>query len=101
MSHCQACADFQRENARLRALIDTPEIVDFVEAVKREAAHQRERWGESHDQDKSPEDWFWTLGYLAGKALGAFKANDMPKALHHLVSSSALLSNQHRLWRQS
>lgn len=79
------------EVARLQALINTPQTGDFVEAVKLEAAHQRERWGAEHDEGKEPHDWFWLLGYLAGKALAKPE-----KRLHHIVSSAAALLNWHR-----
>lgn len=55
--------------AELEKLINTPEILDFVKAVQLEAAHQRERWASDHDAGKTDADWFWLIGYLAGKAL--------------------------------
>jgi len=79
----------------LEALLNTPELKDFIKAVPLEAAHQRERWGVEHDAGKEPEDWFWLLGYLAGKALAAFKIGDKEKALHHTISSAAVLANWH------
>lgn len=84
------------ENARLHSLINNPEIENFIAGVKLEAAHQREKWGEDHDMQKAPEDWFWTLGYLAGKALSAQKIGDNEKLKHHLISSCALLCNYHK-----
>lgn len=83
------------ELARLRALINTPELRDFSRAVVLEAAHQRELWGAEHDAGKQPQDWFWLLGYLAGKALAAQAAGDLDKALHHTISSAAVLANWH------
>jgi hypothetical protein len=80
---------------RLRALINTPQIDNFLEAVKLEAAHQCERWGAEHDAGKSPPDWFWLLGYLSGKALAAALNGPREKALHHCVSSAACLLNWH------
>lgn len=86
----------QRSEAdRLAELINTPEFVDFVEAVKREAAHQRERWGEAHDRSKSAENWYWLVGFLAGKALRAHIDGDLDKARHHTISSAAALSQWH------
>ena len=79
----------------LRGLINTPLHDDFVEAVKIEAAHQSERWVRE-DADKEPEDWFWTLGYLSGKALRAHRHGDRKTALHHTISSAALLFHWHR-----
>ena len=82
-----------------RALLDklnTPEVDNFVEGITREAAHQVERWGAEHDAGKTPADWFWLVGYLAGKALTACLTGDRAKALHHCVSSAAALANWHR-----
>lgn len=93
VQHTQALVD---EIGRLRAVLNTPELVDFGRAVVLEAAHQRERWGEAHDARKAPEDWFWALGYLAGKALHAARDGELQKALHHMISSAALLNNWHR-----
>lgn len=83
------------ELENLRALINTPEISDFAAGIQLEAAHQRHRWGADHDVGKAPEDWFWLLGYLAGKALHAAKSGDTGKAKHHTISSAAALANWH------
>lgn len=86
-----------REDAeRLRGLINTPQTADWFDAVRLEAAHQQERWGSQHDAGKTPADWFWLIGYLAGKALQAFLAGDTKKGLHHIISTSAALLNWHR-----
>lgn len=84
--------------ARLDAvdrLLNTPEIEDFDKAVPLEAAHQVLRWTTDHDAGKNPEDWFWLIGYLAGKALAAAKSGDTMKAKHHCISTSAALRNWH------
>lgn len=92
----------RRENERLTALINTPRLDEFFEAVRIEAAHQRERWGEEHDQKKTPEDWYWTLGYLAGKAVAAtstfpnLRRAEPEKRLHHVITAAALLFNWFR-----
>jgi hypothetical protein len=54
---------------RLRGLINVPGTDDFVEAVRMEAAHQIERWGQDDRQFKTDFDWLWLMTYLAGKAL--------------------------------
>ncbi len=76
-------------------IINTPHTESFLEGVRREAVHQRERWGSEHDAGKGPTDWFWLLGYLAGKAVWAATHGDREKALHHTVSSAAALLNWH------
>lgn len=94
----------------LRAKLNTPHTADFIEAGRVEAAHQRERWGTEHDAGKADADWFWLVGYLAGKALhalGRFRSlhstgGDGPavtqvkeKALHHIITTAAACLNWH------
>jgi len=88
--------DERDELNRLRALINSPLTDDWMTAVNYEAAHQQERWGAEHDEGKNPEDWFWLLGRLAGKAVQAFTLGDTKKGLHHIISSSAAMLNWHR-----
>lgn len=85
----------QKEIEILRAALNTPELHDFAKGVVSEAQHQRLRWGSEHDAGKEPQDWFWLLGYLAGKALKAHASGDTEKALHHTISSAAALANWH------
>lgn len=80
----------------IEATINTPEIEQFLAAVSLEAGHQVERWGTKDRQGKAPADWFWLLGYLAGKALAASNAGDVAKHKHHIISSAAVLLNWHR-----
>lgn len=75
--------------------INTPEIHDFAEGVVLESAHQRERWGTNHDGGKAAADWFWLIGYLAGKALHAQTDGRTDKALHHIITTAAALCNWH------
>ncbi len=84
---------YKAEAERLKKLIWTPHTADFLEAVRIEAAHQRERWGADHDKMKEDTDWFWTLGWLSGKAV---RFESQEKRLHHIVTSGALLLNWHR-----
>jgi hypothetical protein len=77
------------------ALINSPQTANFLESVKTEAAHQVKRWGEAHDRGKSAENWYWLIGYLAGKALRAAIDGDRDKALHHTISSAAALLHWH------
>ena len=86
----------REEVARLRKILNTPLYDDFLEAVKAEGAHQQWYWGDEHDEQKTPQEWFWTLGWLAGKATQAHGVGDREKALHHTISSAALLMNWHR-----
>ena len=79
----------------LRELVNSPEIDQFLRGVHIEAVHQVERWGAAKDHAKRPADWFWLVGYLAGKALHAAVSNDKDKALHHCISAAAALYNWH------
>ncbi len=78
---------------QLHALVNNPHTSDFLEAVKLEAARQRDRWGEPHARGKSAENWFWLVGYLGGKCLRACITGDKDKALHHTISTAAALAN--------
>ena len=80
---------------KLRTLLDTPEIENFDKAVPLEAAHQIKRWTAEHDAGKQPEDWFWLVGHLVGKALHWAKAGNLDKAKHHCISTAAALRNWH------
>lgn len=93
-STSSAIAILRAELERLDGLINSPETQTFLEGVKLEAAHQAERWSRD-DVQKQPADWFWTLGYLGGKALNAHLRGDMPKALHHTVTTAALCAQWH------
>jgi hypothetical protein len=85
----------EAEIARLNAIINTPQADDFLRAVSIEVEHQRQRWGRSHDAGKAPADWFWLVGYLAGKALHAQIGEDRTKAEHHIITAAAALANWH------
>ena len=92
VEHCDKLLQIIRQ---LLAERDTPEIADFMKAVPLEAEHQRARWGTAHDAGKAPADWYWLIGYLAGKALHAHISGNTEKALHHTISTSAALANWH------
>src|SRR5689334_16987400 len=77
-----------KEIDRLDALLNRPEVADFLKGVPLEAAHQVERWGTAHDGGKTPFDWFWLIGYLAQKAAAAAVAGDVVKAKHHTISTA-------------
>lgn len=83
------------EISRLSAIINTPQSGDFLRAVSIEAEHQRQRWGADGDAGKAASDWFWLIGYLAGKALHAHAAGDMIKAEHHIITTAAACQNWH------
>lgn len=79
----------------LRQERDNPGVLNFLSDAQKEAWHQRERWGEEHDAGKTDLDWFWTLGFLSQKAAQAAILEDYDKALHHTISSAAMLANWH------
>ena len=83
------------EHRRLLERINTPETEDFFEGVRIEIPHQIERWGTDHDAGKTAADWFWLIGYLAGKALFSFLAGDIIKAKHHTITVAAAAANWH------
>lgn len=110
------------EGRRLKALVNTPELLNFMAGVPLEAVHQQERWGAKHDGGKTPEDWYWLIGHLAGRALAHHKeaerllagisppyavagsvfefseaqiAHHRSKAVHHCVTTAAAMANWH------
>lgn len=82
--------------AKFEAILNTPMLHPFMEAAVHEAQHQVYRWGEEHDAKKTAWDWFWTLGYLGGKAAQSAVAEDWDKARHHTITAAAMLANWHR-----
>lgn len=75
--------------------IGMPYIEHFLSAVSAEADFQRKKWGAAHDRSKSTENWYWLVGYLAGKALFSAIKGDKDKAMHHCVSAAAALMQWH------
>jgi len=95
VSQCAEVLELRDKVKELEAIINTPETDDFFKGVPLEAAHQRLRWRSEHDAGKTHADWFWLVGYLAGKCLHAAIAGDKEKALHHTISTAAALANWH------
>lgn len=115
---CQGVA-LKNEAERLGALLNTPELSSFRDAVVREAAHQRERHGSAHDANKTSADWFWLVAHLATKAMCSIKEAEhtamliqgeggnarivleqqlrhyRDKSLHHVITTAAALANWH------
>lgn len=86
----------QRKAEQLEKLLWTPENEDFAKGVIREAGHQVDRWGVEHDEGKEPQDWFWLIGFLAGKMLRAWIDGNVDKAKHHCISTAAVCANAHQ-----
>jgi hypothetical protein len=91
-----ALTDALAEIERLNAIINTPHADDFMRSVSIEAEHQRQRWGAEGDAGKTPADWFWLVGYLAGKALHSHAAGNVEKGEHHVITTAAACANWHR-----
>lgn len=72
--------------------LGAPEVDDFFAAVKKEALYQRERWSAEHDGGKTDADWFWLIGFLAGKALHN-PGNSQEKKLHRIITVAAAACN--------
>ncbi len=87
-----------QEKAAKYDAINTPELYDFTTAVVNEALHQRERWGVENDGGKTDADWFWLIGYLAGKALHNPPKDDLGSVdarLHRIITVAAAACNWH------
>ena len=83
--------DLRAEVDRLAGLLNTPHTGNFFDSVQLEAGHQVLRWGTEHDHHNEPTDWFWLIGFLAGKAVSIPE-----KRKHHIISSAAVLLNWYR-----
>lgn len=81
--------DWKEKYEELYNRVNTPLVDDFFDAVKNEAAHQELRWGGEHDEKKADVDWFWLIGYLAGKALHDVRG----KQKHHIITTAAACYN--------
>lgn len=78
---------------RLRELLNNPLTNEFFEAVKIEVAHQKERWVNT-DSVKTDADWFWLIGYLAGKAMwNPGDDSSKEKRLHRIITVAAAAYN--------
>lgn len=90
---CEVLEQALQEIVRLEGLINSPVTEDWLLGVRIEAAHQQERWHADHDAGKTDPDWFWLVGYLAGKALFSAMQGNVDKAKHHTISTGAALLN--------
>jgi hypothetical protein len=69
--------DLEVEAMEAFDLLNNPIILEFLDGTRAEVAHQIQRWGTVGDRAKAPADWFWLVGYLAGKALAAHVKGDL------------------------
>lgn len=88
-------AALDAENRRMQAILNTPEIKDFLKAVEIEAAHQRNRWGDAHDEQKDAGDWAHCLPLILSSNQAVWE-RDRDKYLHHLITMAAICFNAHR-----
>jgi len=82
-----------KEVEELKEILNQPETIDFQKGAVLEAAHQRERWGEDHDAQKTDGEWYWTVGYLLAKIV--HKDADHQKVNHWIITCAALCANWH------
>lgn len=80
----------------LEALINSPEINNFLEGVKIEQAHQTERWGMDVEETKFPHDYALVIDKLKGKLAQDVWDKDHEKYKHHLITIAAVCYNAHR-----
>ena len=95
----QRIAELEAEVERLTRILNRPLYESFTKAVQAEAAHQGWIYPPEHDAGKTPQDWYDTLCHLAGKAGDVHHTGDRKKALHHTISSAALLLHWHQAIR--
>jgi hypothetical protein len=71
------------------------DFLDKRPVVQSLGAHKRRLEQALEDAPQAPADWFWLVGYLAGKALHAHAAGNVEKAEHHIITTAAALDNWH------
>jgi hypothetical protein len=80
--------------AALEARLSSPQTVDFIAAVRLEAAYA----ARPNDRHKSAADWFWMIGWLAGKAVHNPAKPGTPAReirLHRIITVAAAALNWH------
>ena len=101
------CKEHQRIKTEIEKMMDqavrerleTPEMLDFLKAVKIEAEHQRDRWKKT-DPEKSHADWYWLIGWLGGKAVmdpheAGDERSEKDRRLHRIITVAAAAYNWH------
>ena len=90
--------ELRRKNDELHKLLNTPMYDPFIESVKNEILHQGQEWLQQvyDDATKTPDDWFDVMFFLSRKIILALDNGDTEKALHHCISTSALLGHWHQ-----
>ena len=73
---------------------DTPVLYDFARAVAHEAQYQRTLHAEA-DATKTPLEWMETLLLLVAKSRAYDDEGNTEKAMHHLITSAAVLASWH------
>lgn len=87
--------ELDRRVEELETLLNKPELHDFTAAVVREAAHQNQKWGPTHDAEKNAHDWIAVISYLHGKQVKNFWDGDYEKYIHHIITMAAVCCNWH------
>lgn len=75
----------------LYASMNSPVTENFIQGMQVEIEHQRKRWKQT-DPQKTDADWFWLIGYLAGKAL-LNPGGDLDKKKHRVITVAAAAAN--------
>ena len=85
---------FAASEKKVRELTQV-DTTNFISGVQKEATFQIKKWGKLHDKKKDEADWYWSAGFLIGKALFSSLKGDFEKAKHHTISGAALLFQWH------
>ncbi len=80
----------------LERLINNPEIENFLEGVKLEAAHQIERWGLEKEERNPPHHYILVMAKILGKMSTDIFDRDVEKFKHHCIAVAAEMHNLHR-----
>lgn len=101
---CELCSkeksELRARIAELEALINSPELDDFIGGLQLESAHQTERWGKESEENSPPHHYVLVANKLLGKLSVSIFDRDTDKFKHHCITLAAAMYNAHRQIKQ-
>lgn len=93
--------DLVRKYGDLYAMLNRPEVEDFIQGVGVESAHQVMRWTAETEMSNPPHHYVMVVNKLLGKLCVAIWDRDREKFKHHAITIAAVMSNAHYQMKNS
>jgi hypothetical protein len=77
-------------------IINTPITEDFIQGLKNEIQHQKQRSGASHDADKSLSNWVRLIHHVSRKVSEADWDQKPENVKHNIIRNASALFGFHR-----